>query len=80
MKNTYIDKSIRYYRKKLKINQVDLAGKLGITLTDMSFIENKKLYPDSTIAELLADILEVPIGKIYSEEELNLINYRSLQK
>ena len=80
MKNTYIDKSIRYYRKKLKINQVDLAERLGITLTDMSFIENKKLYPNSEIAETLAEILEVPIGKIYSEEELNLINYRSLQK
>ena len=80
MKNTYIDKSIRYYRKKLKINQIDLAEKLGITLTDMSFIENKKTYPDSNIAEALADILEIPIGKIYSEEELNLINYRSLQK
>ncbi len=79
MKNTYIDKSIRYYRKKLKINQVDLAERLGITLTDMSFIENKKLYPNSEIAETLAEILEVPIGKIYSEEELNLIIFRSRQ-
>lgn len=77
MKSTFTDKSIKYYRKKLKINQIDLANNLGITSTDMSFIENKKIYPAADTAEKLAEFLEVPIGKIYSEEELNLINYRS---
>jgi len=77
MKNTFIDKSIKYYRKKLKINQSVLAERLGITLTDMSFIENKKLYPNAEVAEQLAEILEIPIGKIYSDEELNLIIFRS---
>jgi len=72
-----MDTSIKYYRKGLKINQSELAEKLGITSTDMSFIENKKIYPDSKIAEILAELLGIPIGKIYSEEELNLINYRS---
>jgi len=77
MKNTFIDKSIKYYRKKLKIKQSDLASKLSVTSTDMSFIENKKLYPSNQVAEQMAEILEVPIGKIYSEEELNLIIFRS---
>jgi DNA-binding XRE family transcriptional regulator len=77
MKNTFVDKSIKYYRKKLKIKQSILAQKLGITSTDMSFIENKKLYPPTQVAEQIADILEIPIGKIYSEEELNLIIFRS---
>jgi DNA-binding XRE family transcriptional regulator len=77
MKNTFIDKSIKYYRKKIKINQAILAEKLDVNVTDMSFIENKKLYPDSKTAELMAEILQIPIGKIYSEEELNLIIFRS---
>lgn len=77
MKSTFIDTSIKYYRKGLKINQSVLAEKIGVTLTDMSFIENKKIYPDKKTAELLAEILQVPIGKIYSDEELTLINYRN---
>jgi DNA-binding XRE family transcriptional regulator len=77
MKSTFVDKSIKYYRKGLKIKQSELAEKIGVTFTDMSFIENKRIYPDSKTAELLAEILKVPIGKIYSDEELSLINYRS---
>ncbi len=77
MKDTFIDKSIKYYRKRLNLNQSELAEKLGITYTDMSFIENKKLYPNSEMAEWLSQALGVPIGKLYSEEELNLIIFRS---
>jgi DNA-binding XRE family transcriptional regulator len=77
MKDTFIDKSIKYYRKRLKMNQADLAKKLEITVTDMSFIENKKLYPNAEMAEWLSQALGVPIGKLYSEEELNLIIFRS---
>lgn len=77
MKNTYTDKSIKYYRKKLNLRQSDLADKLGITNTDMSFIENKKLYPNEIMAEWLSQALGVPIGKLYSEEELNLIMFRT---
>jgi len=59
------------------MNQADLAKKLEITVTDMSFIENKKLYPNAEMAEWLSQALGVPIGKLYSEEELNLIIFRS---
>lgn len=75
--NTSQDKSIKYYRNKLKMRQSDLAEKLGIKSYLMSFIENKKLYPDSDLAQNLAFALGVPIGQIYSEEELNLIIYKN---
>jgi len=77
MTDTSGDKSIRYYRKKLKMRQSDLAEKLGIKSYLMSFIENKKLYPDSDLAQNLAFALGIPIGQIYSEEELNLIIYKN---
>ncbi len=73
MKDTLTDMSIKYYRKKLKIRQSDLAERLGLTNTDMSFIENKKLYPEPDKARKACRVLEVPIGKLYSEEELELI-------
>ena len=77
MNKGIMDTSIRYYRKKLKINQSELAQNLGLTNTDMSFIENKKLYPSKELAEKIAEVLKVPIGKLYSEEELNLIIYKN---
>ena len=77
MSNTYGDKSIRYYRKKLGINQSDMAKTLGITNTNMSFYENKLRYPTTELAELISQFLGVPIGTLYSEEELNLIIYKN---
>ena len=77
MNHTSGDKSIKYYRNKLKMRQSELAEKLGIKSYLMSFIENKKLYPNSDLAQNLAFVLGVPIGKIYSEEELNLIIYKN---
>ena len=76
MNNTFTDKSIKFYRRKLNLKQSELAGKLGIKPYFMSFIENKKVYPDSTLAQNLASTLGVPIGQLYSEEELNLILYK----
>ena len=73
MNNTSYDKSIKYYRKKLKIKQADLAKDLGITVTDMSFYENKKQFPNPELAEKISQILKVPIGALWSENELNLI-------
>ena len=77
MNNTSEDKSIKYYRNKLKMRQSDLAEKLGITNTDMSFYENKKQYPNSELVELISKFLGVTIGQLYSEEELNLIIYKN---
>ena len=77
MSRIYGDTSIKYYRRRLNIRQSDLAEKLGIKPYLMSFIETKKLYPDTVMVELLSHTLEVPIGKLYSEEELNLILFRN---
>lgn len=73
MKYTSVDTTIKYYRKKLKIRQSDLAEKLGVTNTDMSFYENKRKYPVPELAESIAEHLRVPIGKLYEEYELELI-------
>jgi len=73
MTNTFTDKSIKYYRNKLGMKQLEMAETLGITVTDMSFYENKKQYPDSELAERISQILKVPVGALWKECELELI-------
>ncbi|HHX71225.1 MAG TPA: helix-turn-helix transcriptional regulator [Gallicola sp.] len=71
------DKSIRYYRRKNNITQQKLAELLGITQTYVSFIEQKKMYPDIEIAEKLASILNVPVGALWNTYELDMMLEKS---
>ena len=80
MISTSGDKSIKYYRNKLKMRQADLAEKLGITNTDMSFIENKKQFPSAELAEQISQLLKVPVGAIWKEYELELILDKNNEK
>ncbi|HOA81292.1 MAG: helix-turn-helix transcriptional regulator [Methanofastidiosum sp.] len=71
------DKSIRYYRRKNNITQQKLAELLGITQTYISFIEQKKMYPDIETAEKLASILNVPVGALWNTYELDMMLEKS---
>lgn len=73
------DTSISYYRNKAKLSQQKLADILDIPRTTMSFYENKRQYPSIEEAEQIAEILQVPIGSLYSHEELALMRARSLR-
>ena len=68
-----IDGTIYKYRKD-KFSQQQLADRLNIPRTTMSFYETKRQYPDLKTAERLAEILGVVIGKLYTPEELEIIN------
>jgi DNA-binding XRE family transcriptional regulator len=67
------DTTIGYYREKANYTQQKIADILGVPRTTMSFYETKREYPIMEVAEKIAELLEVPIGKLYSEEELNLM-------
>ena len=67
------DTTIKYYRKQKGMKQSELAKFLKIPRTTVSFYENKRMYPDRNTADRLAEILGVPIGKLYSEIELEFI-------
>jgi DNA-binding XRE family transcriptional regulator len=73
------DTSISYYRNKANLSQQKLADILNIPRTTMSFYENKRQYPSIEEAEQIAEILQVPIGSLYSQEELALMRARSLR-
>jgi len=67
------DTTIGYYRDKAGYTQKQLAEMLNIPRTTMSFFETKRSYPDIEIAEKIAEIINQPIGKLYSEPELELM-------
>jgi phage replication initiation protein len=75
-----MDYSINFYRKLKKIKQEDLAKKLGINRTELSFIETKKVLPKIETAIKISNILEVTIGQIYTKEELDFMRFREAQK
>ena len=67
------DKTIWYLRKKAGFKQAELSAILGLTVTEMSFIENKKVYPDTLTVSKISEVLKTPVGLIWTEGELNLI-------
>ncbi len=75
--NYHLDK-IGKIRNKLRIKQEELAKALGITVTDLSYIENKSFYPTSELAEQISQLLNVPVGALWNEYELELIRQKYL--
>ena len=67
------DTTIGYYRDKAGFTQKQLAEMLDVPRTTMSFYETKRSYPDIEVAEKIAEIINQPIGKLYSEPELEIM-------
>lgn len=72
------DTTISYYRNKANLSQQKLADILDIPRTTMSFYENKRQYPTIDVAEKIAELLQVPIGTLYSHEELELMRSKAM--
>lgn len=62
------------------MSQQELADKLEITRTELSFIETKKMSPKIEVAERIAGFLQVNIGLIFSKEELDYMLYRNITR
>jgi len=67
------DNTIFTYRTKRGITQQQFADLLKLPRTTVSFIETKRQYPDFETAERIAEILDTVIGKLYTQEELEVI-------
>jgi len=71
------DTTIRHYRKKINMPQSKLAELLNLPRTTVSFIETKRQYPDLHTAEKIAEILQVPVGALWFDYELDLMRKKS---
>ena len=76
MERVFTDTTIKHIRKRANFKQQELADILGINVTELSFIENKKIFPSLELAYEIAERLKVTIGYLYAEEELNYMRFR----
>lgn len=76
MERAFTDTTIKHIRKMANFRQQELADILGINVTELSFIENKKVFPSLELAYEIAQRLKVTIGYLYAEEELNYMRFR----
>ncbi len=65
--------SIRFYRKKIGLKQQELADKIGIKRSNLSFIENGYRLPDIKLLEKIALNLKTTIGQLYPTDIQDLI-------
>ena len=63
-----IGKNIRYFRKQKGYSQEQLARKLGITQGSVSLWEQERNDPDTKTAVKLAQIFEIPLDSLFSNE------------
>lgn len=61
-------------RKKVKLTQIQLAEKLGITDKAISKWETGKSMPDTAIMLQLCDILEISVNELLSGEKISMEN------
>lgn len=61
-------KNIRFFRKKNKLTQEQLAEKLGITFQAVSKWENNLSSPDIGFLPILGEIFEVSVDRLLGSE------------
>ncbi|MBQ2799422.1 MAG: helix-turn-helix domain-containing protein [Ruminiclostridium sp.] len=69
-----IGRFIAESRKKVKLTQIQLAEKLGITDKAISKWETGKSMPDTAIMIQLCDILEISVNELLSGEKISMEN------
>ncbi len=67
-----IGRFIAESRKKVKLTQIQLAEKLGITDKAISKWETGKSMPDTAIMLQLCDILEISVNELLSGEKISM--------
>lgn len=70
---SYHSDKIGKIRNELMVKQSELAKAIGITRTELSFIENKIMFPSLSIARKISKILKIDMGQLWTEDELNII-------
>lgn len=59
---------ISEYRKQLKLSQVELANKVGISREYVSLIENGKKVPSTLLGLVIAKVLKTTVEELFISE------------
>lgn len=73
-----IGKFIAKCRKDRNLTQEQLAEKLGTTNKSVSKWENGICLPDSSLYEMLCEILNISINELFSGQRIKNDNYKSI--
>jgi putative transcriptional regulator len=60
--------NVRYYRKKMRLSQLDLANKIDVSRQTINMIENDKYNPTLALCLKLAHILKTDLNALFWEE------------
>lgn len=77
MKTGYLGNGIRAVRDEAKMTQQQLADKLGIQRTLLSFYENGRAIPEYSLVQKMAEALGCTVGDLYRPALLDLIRKAS---
>lgn len=77
MKAGYLGNGIRQVRDEAQMTQQQLADKLGIRRTDLSYYENGRAIPDYELVKRMAEALGCTVGDLYRPAILELIRKAS---
>lgn len=77
MRTAYVGNGIQAVRKEAHMTQQELADKLGIQRTLLSFYENGRALPDYCTVQQIAEILGCTVGDLYRPAILELIRKAS---
>ena len=72
-----LGKNIKNYRLKYNLSQEELAYRLSINLSNISRIENGQQFLSAQLLQLIADVFDIPVSKLFEEE--NNLNIKKIQ-
>jgi transcriptional regulator with XRE-family HTH domain len=72
-----IGDNIKFFRKKAKMTQVELAEKANISRSYLADVERNRYNPSFDTLKAIASALNVPISSLIGEEDANNSNWDS---
>lgn len=61
--------NVKKYRERLRINQLDMAERSGLSLEEISLIERCKTDPKLSTLQKLAAYMGIPVSALLEAEE-----------
>lgn len=68
MRTVKLGNRLRVARAERRLTQADLGRLAGVTRQTISSIENGEYVPSALLAFVLARVLEMPVGELFSLE------------
>ncbi len=68
-----LSNGVRYYRKKQKLTQRQVAAAVGVSRPMISLIEHGHIIPTMEQIEKLAELLQVTVGHLFTPQQLGAI-------